>query len=41
LLKSADGYYIRILKNNFKNLRNKTIGHCDWVMEHVIISVYM
>jgi hypothetical protein len=29
LLKSADGYYIRILKNNFKNLRNKTIGHCD------------
>jgi hypothetical protein len=34
-LKSADDYYIRILKPKFKKCKKKKIGHCDYVMEHV------
>jgi hypothetical protein len=28
-LKSADEYYIRILKNKLMKLKKKKIGHCD------------
>jgi hypothetical protein len=39
-LKSADDYYIRILKNKLITLKkNKKTRHCDCVMECVVIFV--
>jgi hypothetical protein len=33
--------YIRILKNKLLKFKKKKIGRCDWVMEHLVLVLYI